>query len=273
MLPSSSHAELIEKIKGGYRLRSKDEMTPEYYEHLVNLLTQQADSELAGAIGYTPWIAKAPTVKEKLIVSNIVKDEVRHAKVIYDLLEELGIDVDAHVAKHNFEFRIDETSTDVLKSTRAADDKRVNIFYYPIDTWADFVMFQTCMDRGAGHQLEDVKLASYEPWAEAIKGIFKEEMMHVHHGDMWVKSIAKERRDDAQAALELWYPRTMNIFGRPNTTKNRIYQSLGLKHRDNDAVRTAFRKEIEEIATEVHLTMPKWTPEWEKIEEDGVIAG
>jgi ring-1,2-phenylacetyl-CoA epoxidase subunit PaaA len=273
MLPQSEHAALIERIKTGHKITSKDEMTPEYYEHLVNLMLQQADSELAGAIGYVPWITKAPTIKEKLVVSNIVKDEVRHAKVMYDLLEELGIDVNAHIAKHNFEFRVGDTSVDSLKASRVADDKRVNIFYYPIETWTDFVTFQTCMDRGAGHQLEDVKLSSYIPWADAIQGIFKEEMMHVHHGDMWVKQLAAEHKDDAQHALNLWYPRTMNIFGRPKTKKNQIYRDLGLKHRDNDEVRTAFKHEIEAIARETGLVVPLWKAEWEKVEEDGVIAG
>lgn len=42
-------------------------------------------------------------------------------------------------------------------------DKRVNSFYYPIDTWADFIFFNFCMDRGASHQLEDVRAGSYGP--------------------------------------------------------------------------------------------------------------
>ena len=48
-------------------------------------------------------------------------------------------------------------------------------------------MFQFCMDRGAGHQLEDVRKSTYGPWKREIERIFKEEMMHVNHGDYWVK--------------------------------------------------------------------------------------
>ena len=36
------------------RLESPEEMTPEYREHLVHLMTMQADSELAGGYGYVP---------------------------------------------------------------------------------------------------------------------------------------------------------------------------------------------------------------------------
>ena len=263
-----------EKIHAGQAIEAPDEMSDDYFDNLANLMLQQADSELAGAFGYVPWIMRAPSTEEKLAVANIVKDEVRHARAMYRLLEELGIDSDSHVAKHDYNFRVDLRGDD-LKNKRAADDRRVNIFYYPIDTWADFVMFQFCMDRGAGHQLEDVRKSSYGPWKREIERIFKEEMMHVNHGDYWVKKMALDRstKEEAQTALNKWYPRTMNIFGRPKTRKNQVYKGYGLKQRDNEEVRASFRDEVRLKCSEWGLRLPDWKPEWEKIEEDGVISG
>lgn len=263
-----------ERIHGGESIESADEMSDEYFENLTNLMLQQADSELAGAFGYVPWIMRAPTTEEKLAVANIVKDEVRHARAIYRLLQDLGIDADSHVAKHDYNFRV-QANADELKNKRAGDDRRVNIFYYVIDTWADFVMFQFCMDRGAGHQLEDVRKSSYGPWKREIERIFKEERMHVNHGDYWVKRLALDRstKGEIQAALNKWYPRTMNIFGRPKTHRNEVYRTYGLKQRDNDEVRKAFSGEVRLRCSEWGLLLPDWKPEWEKIEEDGVISG
>ena len=45
---------MMAKIETGERLESPDEMTPEYREALVHLMTMQADSELAGGYGYVP---------------------------------------------------------------------------------------------------------------------------------------------------------------------------------------------------------------------------
>ena len=134
-------------------------------------MTMQADSELAGGYGYVPWIMKAPGVEEKHVVAQIVKDELRHATVMYGLLADLGVDVDAHVRAHDeaFAMRIDDADADI-GTARITADKRVNIFYYPIDTWADFVFFNFCMDRGAGHQLEDVRHCSYGPWLRGDRG-------------------------------------------------------------------------------------------------------
>jgi ring-1,2-phenylacetyl-CoA epoxidase subunit PaaA len=270
------HERLLARIAAGERIEAGDEMSPVYRENLIHLMTMQADSELAGAYGYVPWIMKAPTVEEKLVVAQIVKDETRHAKVMYDLLAELGLDVQAYVRPHDEEFarRIDNPEADI-GTARLGSDKRVNIFYYPIPTWADFVMFNFCMDRGAGHQLEDARRSSYGPWVRAINGIFKEEKMHIRHGELWVRRLAEDpaTRDDAERTFHKWYIRTMNIFGRPGSARNRLYRHLGLKVRDNDEVRAAFAEEVRSFVEPLGWRVLEWTPNWEKLPEEAQIPG
>ncbi|MBI4052254.1 MAG: phenylacetate-CoA oxygenase subunit PaaI [Elusimicrobia bacterium] len=254
------------------KICSVEEMTPEYKENLVHLMMMQADSELAGAYGYVPWIAKAPSIQETLTVAQIVKDEVRHARVMYRLLEELGVDVQGYFDNHDFNLRVDQRD---IGTQRISADKRVNIFYYPIHTWYDFIMFNFCMDRGAGHQLEDAKDCSYKPWCDVMEGIFKEEAMHMAHGDYWVKKLAQDKttQGPAQEALNIWFPRTMNIFGRPNSSRNKIYRQLGLKKRDNDEVRQSFAAEIKEKCDEFGLVVPTWKPVEAQMSEEPFIPG
>lgn len=255
----------LKRIEAGEKIEATDAMPQEYRDNLINLLEMQADSELAGAYGYIPWIEKAPNIHEKLLVAQIVKDEIRHAYAIYRCLEELGVNIDKRVDEQNFMYRVAEGDAD-LGSQRLAEDKRVNIFYYPIETWTDFIMFNFCMDRGAGHQLEDAKLSSYGPWVRAIQSIFKEEMMHVNHGDTWVERLADDpaTKEETQQALEKWYNRTMNIFGRPGSRRNKIYQKWNLKARDNDEVREAYRLDVEEKVLRFGLKMPEWTPNYDE---------
>jgi ring-1,2-phenylacetyl-CoA epoxidase subunit PaaA len=169
--------------------------------------------------------------------------------------------------------RIDASAD--IGTSRVGADQRVNIFYYPIGTWADFIFFNFCMDRGAGHQLEDVRQCSYGPWARAIEGIFKEEKFHIRHGEFWVTKLAGDAstRDEAQATLNKWYIRTMNIFGRPGSAKNAVYRKYRLKIRDNDEVRQAFSAEVTEKARSVGLTVPEWIPVWERLPEEAQIPG
>lgn len=265
MTATMNEEAFLEKIQSGQKIEPTDPMPEEYRTNLLNLLEMQADSELSGAYGYIPWIEKAPNVHEKLLVAQIVKDEVRHAYAIYKCLGELGVDIDKRIAEQDFAYRLEEDNTNI-GAQRVAQDKRVNIFYYPIETWTDFIMFNFCMDRGAGHQLEDALDSSYGPWQRAIQTIFKEEVMHMNHGDTWVERLAKDpaTRDEVQAALDKWFTRTMNIFGRPGSTRNKIYQKWGLKKRDNDAVRESFRQEIEEKVKLFGLRMPEWTPDYDE---------
>ena len=95
---------MMAKIAAGQPLEKPEEMTAEYKEHLMHLMLMQADSELSGGYGYVPWIMHAPTVEEKLIVANIVKDEVRHAKAMYSLLDDLGFDVQGHMGPNSSSF-------------------------------------------------------------------------------------------------------------------------------------------------------------------------
>src|SRR5216117_3157263 len=140
--------EMMARIEAGARIESAHEMTDDYRDNLIHLLTMQADSELAGGYGYVPWITKAPTVEEKHVVAQIVKDELRHAAVMYGLLADLGFDVASHVRRHDAVFTMRISSDADIGTARITSDKRVNIFYYPIETWADFVFFNFCMDRG-----------------------------------------------------------------------------------------------------------------------------
>src|SRR5205814_8377751 len=96
--------EMMARIEAGARIESAHEMTDDYRENLIHLMTMQADSELAGGYGYVPWITKAPGVEEKHVVAQIVKDELRHATVMYGLLADLGADVESHVSAHDEAF-------------------------------------------------------------------------------------------------------------------------------------------------------------------------
>ncbi len=153
MTALEKEAQLLEKLARGETIDGPADMTDDYKDNLKHLMLMQADSELAGAFGYVPWIMKAISTKEMLTVSAIAHDEVRHARVMYQLLEELGVDIESRVKQFDYTLRVGDEIE--LGTTRAASDQRVNIFYYPIPTWYDFIMFNVLMDRGAGHQLQD----------------------------------------------------------------------------------------------------------------------
>ncbi len=240
-MPDSALEEktMIEKIQVGQKLESTDEITNEYREHLLSLMIAQADSELAGAYGYIPWIEGAPTMAEKLAMAVIVKDECRHAKAIYDLLDKLGVNTNKLI----FE--------DYMKN-------RLKVFYEPIKTWAELVMFNFLMDRAAGHQLHDAAECSWGPWSRVMIEIEKEELMHVKHGETWVRKLARDPKEKAavQQALDFWFPKVNKIFGKGGTDTNKRYRHFKLKQRDNQEVRVSWYQEIKPLLESYELKVP-----------------
>jgi ring-1,2-phenylacetyl-CoA epoxidase subunit PaaA len=233
---------MMRKIESGDKLESPEEITEEYKQQLLTLMIAQADSELSGAYGYVPWIEQAPTVAEKLAMANIVKDEVRHGKAMYDLLERLDVDVYKLI------------NEDKMKH-------RMKVFYEPINTWADLVMFNFLMDRAAGHQLRDAAECSWGPWSRAMQQIEKEEWMHVKHGETWVKRIAlnPETKHEIQTALDFWFPKVNRVFGKAGTESNKLFQKFKLKQRDNHDVRESWYVECKKLLEEYGLKVPDIT--------------
>jgi ring-1,2-phenylacetyl-CoA epoxidase subunit PaaA len=230
---------MMQKIQSNQKLESLDEVTDEYKDNLLKLMIAQADSELAGAYGYVPWIEGAPNMPEKLAMANIVKDEIRHARAMYDLLDRVGIDTDKLIYE------------DKMKN-------RMQVFYEPINTWTDLVMFNFLMDRAAGHQLRDAAECSWGPWSRTMIQIEKEEWMHVAHGEHWVKKLSDDAktRKDVQKALDFWYPKVNKVFGKPNTESNKAFQKFKLKQRDNHEVRVSWYNEIKPLLESYGLTVP-----------------
>lgn len=229
---------MMTKIGSGQKLESLDEVTAEYKDSLLKLMIAQADSELAGAYGYVPWIEGAPNMPERLAMANIVKDEIRHARAMYDLLDKVGIDTD--------------------KLIEAGMVNRMKVFYEPINTWADLVMFNFLMDRAAGHQLRDAAECSWGPWSRAMVQIEKEEWMHVRHGEHWVKKYAEtpEKKPEIQKALDFWFPKVNRVFGKSSSQTNKTFQKFKLKQRDNHDVRQAWYDEMKPILEGYGLKVP-----------------
>jgi ring-1,2-phenylacetyl-CoA epoxidase subunit PaaA len=251
--------QLFDDIKNGRTFDDGDELPPFYRKHLLNLLWMQGDSEYSGALGYMPWIEKAPTLQEKVLVAQIVKDEMRHAQVVYKLLDELGENTLSHTEKQNLGYKLEEDKTQI-GFQRIKKDFRVNIFYYNIKHWHDFILFNFLMDRAAGHQLEDTLESSYLPWKKNIAGIFKEETFHVVHGDKWIGILAQDEKEKPflQERLNLWWPRVMNVFGSAKSQTNDLYVRLGLKKRTNGEIRKAFLDDIQPLCNKWGLVIPEY---------------
>jgi ring-1,2-phenylacetyl-CoA epoxidase subunit PaaA len=258
---------MMAKINAGEQLRDMGEMTREYYDELVWLLVAQMDSEYVGAYGYMPitFIAPRFAASELKGVPGIVHDEFTHGNRIRDVLNSVGFNADKWVEDHHLYYDIRLEPDESMPHERPTDDLRVNIFYYdlvvPLEapqdfitplpdydllTWINFGIFQFLQDRGAGEQIRDTLQSSFAPWARENAKTMREENKHIHHGDMWVARLFKEHPELVQQQFDLWLPRSLATFGRPDSGRNDLWRKLGLKRRTNEEVLRAFLDRTEE---------------------------
>ena len=66
----------------------------------------------------------------------------------------------------------------------------------------------------------------------------------------------EEGRAEAQAAIDRWYPRGLDMFGRANSRRAARYQHWGLKRRSNETARTEYMAEVAPLIEGLGLTVP-----------------
>ncbi len=239
----------LRRIQAGEKIEAADAMPEEYRHALLTLLEGQTRGELLGAYHVIEWIAKAPSIQEKVVVAQIIRDEVRHAGVFCKCLEELGVDVENRVKK------LDK----IYDLTYAGSKKDASD---TVETWAEFIAINFCLDRYSAYAIVEFEKSSYNPLAKACPSILREEAMHINHGDVWVERLAKDpkTRQEVQQALNKWFPKTIDLFRPADSPIHKIYRKWGLMVRDYKELQEDFHKEIKERVACAGLQMPLWTP-------------
>ncbi|MFU8869884.1 Phenylacetic acid catabolic protein, partial [Natronococcus sp.] len=73
-------------------LENPDDLEASEREALETLLKRLADDEFVLAERYTEWQVRAPTLESDLALANNAQDELGHARLWYDVLEDLGFE-------------------------------------------------------------------------------------------------------------------------------------------------------------------------------------
>ena len=224
------------------KIEAKDfaKMPQEYKDLLIKVLTIQADSELGGPHLYVEsWILNAPTAEDQMMLAKTAAEEIDHHRKFVKALAELNVDV-----------------SDQIKHRR--QERMLEIFRDPLETWADMGCFGTFIDRVGGYHLEDFGDCSYLPVSRIIPQILKEEQQHIAHGIRILDNLCKteEGKAQVQKSLDKMYPRCLDMFGVTGSKRSEQYKEWGIKKRTNEEARTQYRAEALKIINRFGLTEP-----------------
>ena len=136
----------------------------------------------------------------------------------------------------------------------------VEAFRGEISTWEDFAIFGFLIDRVGRYQLEEFMNCSYQPLAEILPAILKEEIGHVGYGGSKAADLSAkgdESRERLQKALDYWYAKALDMFGRSDSTRSERYRFWGLKRRGNEQARHQYIAEVNPLIEKLGLRIPE----------------
>jgi 1,2-phenylacetyl-CoA epoxidase catalytic subunit len=216
--------QLRERLNAGWLVERVEQMTEDYRQTLIRILTVSADTELISAPSYYRAARNAPTINNFISAMGIIQDELGHAHIAYRLLRDLGVDTEA-----------------MLYDRKPEHFKHPYAFDVPLDRWEELIVANAFYDRAGYILLGDVfKSTSFGPWKRALVKVDKEETFHLRHGEQWMTRMCKSADGKAriQAAVDWMFPLTVEWFGLPDDLKHNTGQlTYGLKGSSNDTLR------------------------------------
>ncbi|WP_435062851.1 1,2-phenylacetyl-CoA epoxidase subunit PaaC [Halobaculum sp. EA56] len=177
----------------------RDDLTPEGQVALEELLFRLADDEFVHAERLTEWQIFAPTIESDLALANVAQDEFGHARLWYDLLQELGYTEEECIWRRPAE-----------EWTHATLVERP----FPEGGWGDVVVRTYLYDVAERIRLEALVDTSYAPLADRVGKALAEEEYHREHAVSWLERLAADddARERLQAAVDDLFPHAMSLF-------------------------------------------------------------
>ncbi|NHN40267.1 phenylacetate-CoA oxygenase subunit PaaC [Halorubellus sp. JP-L1] len=205
-------------------LPAPGELSDDQREAVEHLLYRLADDEFVAAERYTEWQVRSPTLESDLALANIAQDELGHARLWYDLLED-------------FEY----TESELVWERDADEWRHSTLVEQPFETgdWADVILRTYLYDQAEYIRLEALEDSTYPRIRDRITKIIQEEDYHREHAENWMARLAEEKDglERLQGALDDLFPYALTLFAPTDETVEDRIDDLGLRSKSLDVMR------------------------------------
>jgi ring-1,2-phenylacetyl-CoA epoxidase subunit PaaC len=163
------------------------------------LLYRLADDEFVIADRYTDWQVRAPTVESDIAIANIAQDELGHARLWYDLLEDFG---------HSEPDLIWERDPETFRHSTLCE------LPFAEGDWADAIVRSYFYDEAEHLRLSALVDSSYPRIRDRVGTVMGEEEYHREHAENWLRRLVAgdEGHERVQAAVDRLLPYALTLF-------------------------------------------------------------
>ncbi|MEK6289359.1 MAG: Phenylacetic acid catabolic protein [Acidobacteriota bacterium] len=242
----------IGQYTGQKRFEHAKEMVGNAFFSARDIVRAQCSTELGSIQQHRLTLDNAVSDKGKFAVLRIMAEELRHAYQMFWVLDQdptwkkpgLG-----DVAKQTIEELLSmELGSHVLDA-----------FNIDFNDFLDNVTYATVIDLVGKYQLEMQQVFSYAPMARSMGPMLQEEAFHLGSGRKLLKEIGQMAArgegdysiEDLQRAMNLWYPRGLEMFG--NELGGETAVTFGFKDKTNGTAQAEYVEEVRGVVRNVNV--------------------
>lgn len=220
-------------------LSNPDDLSDREREALEVLLYRLADDEFVLADRYTDWQVHAPTIESDIAIANIAQDELGHARLWYDLLEDFGY-----------------SEPDLIWERDPASFRHSTLVELPFaeGDWADAIVRSYLYDEAEYLRLQAFEDSSYPRIRDRIGKVIGEEDYHREHAENWLRRLVSgdEGRQRIQDAVDRLFPYALTLFEPCSDTEADI-DDLGLRTRSLANIREEWIETVTMTLTSIGI--------------------
>ncbi|MDP9468272.1 MAG: phenylacetate-CoA oxygenase subunit PaaC [Chloroflexota bacterium] len=166
---------------------------------LAELVLAMADDEFVLGFWDSEWTGIAPILEEDVAMSSVSQDEIGHAKALYELLAGLtGGDADQ-----------------IAFGRPPEEYRHAALMNHPRTDWAFTIARRFLYENADAVRLESLAASSYQPLADLVLKMRREETYHLLHFDLWLRRLAEggsESLARLAGAIEQLWPDAQAVF-------------------------------------------------------------
>lgn len=223
-------------------LGSPDELSEREQRAVEAQLFRLADDEYVQAEQYTFWQVRAPTLESDLAISNNSQDELGHARLWYEAIQQFGY-----------------TEESLLFESEPEDFQHSTLVELPFEQgdWADAIVRAYLYDVAEDIRLSALEDSSYKVIRNRTSRIQGEEDYHLEHARSWLERMMldEDASERIQSRLNRLYPYALTIFEPVGDVESDI-EELGIRTMTLDEMRNEWEERVEEFLTDLGLDVP-----------------
>lgn len=238
------------ELEGQPKFDAAGKMHPEQAGHVLGAIRAQASTEFGSIQQHQLTLARAQEEEEQVWILRMMAEELRHGyQMIHLLLED------------DWSGASDVSEDDMVEQilSMRTGSHILGAFNIDFDSFVDNVTFCTLIDRVGKFQLAMQKVSSYQPMAESMPQMLREEAFHLAAGVVPLRRyMEKAARDsacvstsDIQKAFNKWFPRGLEMFGDERGGGTNV--KFGLKPMKNAEAQADYVEEVAKVVRDLNV--------------------